>query len=78
MCVCGDVNLKSKSKMCSAVSGDRSAGAVHPPLHQRQPEPAGVREAAEGEGEDRTDAGGSAAEDLQGLRSGGSFCRRKS
>lgn len=51
-------------------SGLGSAGSVHPPLHQRQPESPRSREAAEGEGEGWTDAGGAAPEDFQGLCSG--------
>lgn len=60
--------------MCSAMSGNRSADAGHPPLHQCQPEPARGREGAEGQSEDWTDPGGAAAEDLQGLHSGGLIC----
>lgn len=65
----------SLCKTCALWSGDRCAGAVHPPLHQCQPEPAGGREGAEGENEDWTDPGNSAPEDLQRLRSGGSVSR---
>ena len=55
-------------------SGYRSAGALHPPLHQRQPEPTGSRESAEAQSEEWIHPRSSAAENLQGLRSGGSVC----
>lgn len=51
-------------------SGGGSTAALHPPLHQRQPESARNREAAEGQSEGRPDAGGAAPQDLQGLFSG--------
>lgn len=60
------------------MSGDRSAGALYPPLHQCQPEPARSGESAEDKSEDWADPGCSAPENLQGLRSGESACRLKS
>lgn len=62
------------SPTCTVVPGNRSAGTLHPPFHKRKPKPAWGREGAEGESEDGHDPGGSAAEDLQRLRSGVHTC----
>lgn len=61
-----------------SASGHRSADALHPPLHQRQPEPQGGGEDAEAQSEDRPHPGAAAAEDLQGLRPGAARLHRSS